>query len=97
MKKNLIKMMLATVVAVASGVNIYNSQKESGMSDVVLANIEALASAEVVLENRTPSDTYTSLELLGGGCIRVTYERLCAYGGSLPCTPGTFTEVDCLR
>lgn len=97
MKKNLIKMMLATVAVVASSVNIYNSQKEYGMSDIALANVEALASAEVVLDNRTPSDTYISLELLGGGCTRVTYERLCAYGGSLPCTPGVHTEVDCLR
>ena len=45
MKKNLIKMMLAAIV-VASGVNIYNSQKESGISDVVLANVEALAREE---------------------------------------------------
>ncbi len=97
MKKNLIKMMLVAVVVIASGVNIYNSQKKSGISDVVLANVEALAFPEEVLNNRTPSDTYISLELLGGGCTRVTYERLCAYGGSLPCTPGTFTEVDCLR
>lgn len=46
MKKNLIKMMLAAVVVVASGVNIYNSQKESGISDVVLANVDALAGTE---------------------------------------------------
>lgn len=45
MKKNLIKMMLAAIV-VASGVNIYNSQKESGISDVALANVEALAREE---------------------------------------------------
>ena len=43
MKKNLIKMMLVAVVVIASGVNIYNSQKKSGISDVVLANVEALA------------------------------------------------------
>ena len=47
MKKNLIKMMLAAVVVVASGVNIYNSQKENGMSDVVLANVDALAEIEI--------------------------------------------------
>ena len=32
MKKNLIKMMLVAVVVIASGVNIYNSQKKSGIS-----------------------------------------------------------------
>ena len=49
MKKNLIKMMLAAVVVVASGVNIYNSQKESSMSDVVLANVDALASDDEII------------------------------------------------
>ena len=49
MKKNLIKMMLAAVVVVASGVNIYNSQKENGMSDVVLANVDALASDDEII------------------------------------------------
>lgn len=90
-------MMLAAIVVVSSSVNIYNLQKEYGKSDIVLANVEALASSEIVLDNRTPSDTYQSLELLGGGCTRVTYERLCAYGGSSPCTPGVHTEVICLR
>ena len=46
MKKNLIKMMLAAIVVVASGVNIYNSQKESSISDIVLANVDALADGE---------------------------------------------------
>ena len=49
MKKNLIKMMLAAIVVVASGVNIYNSQKESGMSDIVLANVDALASDDEII------------------------------------------------
>ena len=47
MKKNLVKMMLAAIVVLASGVNIYNSQKVSGMSDVVLANVDALAEIEI--------------------------------------------------
>ena len=35
MKKYLIKMMLAVIIVVASGVNIYNSQKENGNSHLV--------------------------------------------------------------
>ena len=46
MKKNLIKMMLAAIVVVAGSMNVYNSQKDSEMSDVVLANVEALADIE---------------------------------------------------
>ena len=97
MKKNLFKMMLATVAVVAGSVSICNSQKECCMSDIALSNVEALALIEEVLDDRTPSDIYQSMELLGGGCTRVTYERLCAYGGSSPCTPGVHTEVICLR
>ncbi|MBR4924048.1 MAG: hypothetical protein IKY99_10615 [Bacteroidaceae bacterium] len=51
MKKNLVKMMLAAIVVLASGVNIYNSQKVSGMSDVVLANVDALADGEYSGDN----------------------------------------------
>ena len=97
MNKKYVKAILVAVVALISGINVFNVQKSESLSDMALANVEALAFPEEVLNNRTPSDTYISLELLGGGCTRVTYERLCAYGGSLPCTPGTFTEVDCLR
>lgn len=46
MKKNFIKMMFAAIVVVASGVNIYNSQKENVLSDIVLANVDALADDE---------------------------------------------------
>ena len=94
---NRLKITLVAAVALARTVNVFNANKSETVSDMALANVEALAEAEVVLDNRTPSDTYLSLELLGGGCTRITYERLCAYGGSLPCTAGVFTEVDCLR
>ena len=76
------------------GINVFNAQKSETLSDVASANVEALALPEVTMENRTPSDTYKSSELLGGGCTRVTYEILCAYGGSSTCTQSVFTEVD---
>ena len=95
MKRNL--MMAIFAVAVIGGINVFNAQKTESLSDVALANVEALAQSEVTWENRTPSDVYKSLELLGNGCTRITYERFCAYGGSSPCTTGIFTEVDCLR
>ena len=97
MKKKYIKAAFVAVVTMMSGINVFNAQKSETLSDVALANVEALALPEVTMENRTPSDTYKSLELLGGGCTRVTYERLCAYGGSSTCTQGVFTEVDCIR
>ena len=97
MKSNFVKVAFIAIVAMVGGINVFNAQKSEVLSDIALANVEALALPEVTLENRTPSDTYKSLELLGGGCTRITYERLCAYGGSSTCTQGVFTEVDCLR
>lgn len=96
MKGKFVKIAFVVAIVVVSGINVFNAQKSEALSGVVLANVEALALPEITFENRTPSDTYKSLELLGGGCTRITYERLCAYGGSSTCTQGVFTKVDCL-
>lgn len=97
MKNRMMKYVLVIVITMMACINVFNAQKTESLSDVALANVEALAQSEVTWENRTPSDVYKSLELLGNGCTRITYERFCAYGGSSPCTTGIFTEVDCLR
>ena len=57
-------MMLAAIVVLASGVNIYNSQKESGMSDVVLANVDALADHGEIDETLVPYRKLSSMTLL---------------------------------
>ena len=41
-----LKMTVLAMVVAVSCMNIYNSQKESEMSDVLLANVEALADHE---------------------------------------------------
>ena len=41
-----LKMAVLAMVVAVSCMNIYNSQKESEMSDVLLANVEALADHE---------------------------------------------------
>lgn len=93
-----IKFAFVAAIAAVAGYNVYQSQSVmNGMSDFALANVEALASGEITMENRTPSDTLKSMELLGGGCVKYTYERLCAYGGYSICSQGEFTEVDCIR
>ena len=43
MKKNMIKVVFVAAVAVACGFNVFNSQKSETLSEVVLANVEALA------------------------------------------------------
>ena len=49
MKKNIIKSVFVVLLVLASGVNFYKSQKENVMSDVVLANVDALASDDEII------------------------------------------------
>lgn len=43
MKKNIIKVALVAVVGLIAGVNVFNAQKSDVLSDIALANVEALA------------------------------------------------------
>lgn len=45
-----LKMTVLAMVVAVSGMNIYNSKKECEMSDVLLANVEALADDEGVVD-----------------------------------------------
>ena len=47
MKKNILKVAFVAAIALVSGINVFNSQKTENLSDVVLANVEALAMDEV--------------------------------------------------
>ena len=44
MKKNILKATLVAAFALIAGFNVYNSQKPDVMSELALANVEALAS-----------------------------------------------------
>lgn len=43
MKKNILKVTLVTAFALIAGYNVYHSQKQDAISDLALANVEALA------------------------------------------------------
>ena len=44
MKKNILKATLVAAFALIAGMNVYNAQQSDVMSDLALANVEALAS-----------------------------------------------------
>ena len=46
MKKNILKVTLVAAIALFAGYNVYSSQKTVEMSDLALANVEALAQDE---------------------------------------------------
>ena len=59
MKKNILKATLVAAFVLIAGFNVYNVQKSDVMSDLALANVEALAGGEGS----------------GGGChYRITYQ-----------------------
>ena len=46
MKKNILKATLVAAFGLIAGFNVYNSQKSDAMSELALANVEALARGE---------------------------------------------------
>ena len=49
MKKNILKLVFASAFALVAGYSIYASQKKVEMSNLAMANVEALASGEVIV------------------------------------------------
>ena len=47
MKKNILKVAFVVAIAMVSGINVFNAQKSDVLSDIALANVEALAQTEI--------------------------------------------------
>ena len=63
MKKNILKATLVVAFALIAGMNVYNAQQSDVMSDLALANVEALASGESSTTNRYQTMGYCKHEL----------------------------------
>ena len=48
MKKNILKVAFVAAIAMVSAINVFNAQKSEMLSDVALANVEALADDEIL-------------------------------------------------
>ena len=46
MKSKFMKVVFVAAIAMVSGINVFNAQKSETLSDVALANVEALAQSE---------------------------------------------------
>ena len=55
MKKQLIKVAFVAAIAVACGLNVFNSQKSETLSEVALANVEALADVDPNINPECPN------------------------------------------
>ena len=70
MKKKIRAVMMVAAVALIAGVNVYHSQRTTEMSDMALANVEALANNE---NDLCPNGCYDN----GDGCYcNVWFETL---------------------
>ena len=59
MKKNILKVAFVAAIALVSGINVFNSHKTENLSDVVLANVEALANDEFEGDRQQCYQVYT--------------------------------------
>lgn len=92
MKKKIFGVALIAAIAVTAGWNFNQNKNEVELSDLALANVEALASPEGSGQsNRVITDEIKSMEVLSYG-IKTTYYRHCSYGGSQYCVSGTWSD-----
>jgi len=84
MKKKIFAILIVAVVAVFAGYNVYQSQKGGMMSDLMLANVEALANntengGEVSCTASTPCGSGGSVSCSGvSGCASyIGYVKCC--------------------
>ncbi len=89
--------LLAAIAVVATaGWSYQQSKQYDGMSELALANVEALATGEgpsgPVQHNRVITDEIQSVEFLPHG-VKTTYRRYCSWGGFQDCTSGIWTLV----
>lgn len=89
MDKKFVKIAFVVAIAIVSGINVFNAQKSESLSDVVLANVEALAELEQT-GNKAISDVLISVSY-NPYSVTATYERSCAWGGRSQCSSGTYT------
>ena len=64
MKTNLLKVAFVAAIALVSGVNVFNAQKTNALSDIALANVEALAELELGRDDCEPSGLECSMVVI---------------------------------
>ena len=75
MKKNIIKVALVAVVGLIAGINVFKAQKAEVLSDVAMANVEALAQTE----NTPKYSVYPCPDGPGTECNTASKDRLPCY------------------
>lgn len=75
MKKNILKAAFVAAFAMIAGYGVYNSQKDVVLSDVALANIEALAGGEGASSHDCPGGRKECVRVIVGNTVHIFYEK----------------------
>lgn len=70
MNKKVLKVAFVAAIALVSGINVFNAQKSVPLSDIAMANVEALAGDENGKDVYCCGSAGTCAKLLGGGEIK---------------------------
>lgn len=73
MKKNIRAVMMVAAIALVAGVNMFNSQRAVAMSDIALANVEALAREEIENVKCNPEMSTTCILINGNPVVGERY------------------------
>ena len=75
MKKNILKATLVAAFGLIAGFNVYNSQKSDVMSELALANVEALADDAESVTVECPGGTDECARVLVGNTVHLFYKK----------------------
>ena len=93
MEKKSLKTVFVAVLAMVAGINVFNAQKTKPLSDVALANVEALADTEslmigcdnysvVIVCKRTCFGCFTEYKAINGYGNSTGFKGTCKCGSS---------------
>ena len=69
MKKKFIRATFVTAIAMVCGINVFNAQKSETLSDIALANVEALAELESDMPGVGTTGSCTEVCYKHDGCV----------------------------
>lgn len=79
MKKNFVKASFVVAIVMVSGINMFSSQKSETLSEVALANVEALAADDdstEICERRIGSECYEFVKNPSGNSYHVWLDMI---------------------
>ena len=80
MNKKFVKVAFVAAIALVGGVNVFNAQKTESLSDIALANVEALAELESNVTNTGPGEMVECTVFPGT-------KKECMCRNEFPCSP----------